>query len=540
MPIGTEELVSAAVAQQLVEPETVERLRIECRRQRTELVSTLLLRTRMPLSALYRATALQRGIPFIDLARVVPDTKLLKGLPEPLIRRRLILPIEEVDGKVLVATADPDDRGSFETVARVLNRPTQLGLSDSQSLEDAISRSFATLAGAAATRTVNAEDPVEFLARVMREAFLRRASDIHIEPQTDSARIRLRIDGRLEEFMGGVPVAEAAGIASRIKVLAGLDIAEQRAPQDGGFTYEPPSGSNVDVRVATIPSIRGEKVTLRLLGTETEDLTLKSLGMSDGDQRRFRDAIQRPYGIILLTGPTGSGKTTTLYGALRELNTTDINIMTVEDPVEYEIAGVTQVQVGRSDKVTFASALRSLLRHDPDVLMVGEVRDAATADIAIKAAMTGHLVFSTLHTNTAVSAITRLTDLGCERFLIASTLLGSIAQRLVRRLCRNCRQPHPLSEEESTLLDVGDSELTSVFKPGECPRCLGTGFLGRTGIFECLWTDDTISDLIVEAATESEIRRQIPPSVRTLRDDGCAKVLDGVTTIEELRRVLFL
>lgn len=545
MPIRTEELVKAAITQRLVETEVVDRLRVECRRSRSDLVSALLFQTRLPLSAFYRAAASERGLPYVDLANVVPDTGLLKGMPEPLIRRRLILPVSEVDGKVLVATSDPDDHGAFETVSRVLNRPTQLGLSDSKSLEGAISRSFSTLAGGGAGATVEVEDAVTVLDRVMGEAFLRRASDIHLEPQSDtsqdvSARIRLRIDGRLEEYMTGIPIVEALSVATRIKVLAGLDIAEQRAPQDGGFTYESPNGPNVDVRVATIPSVRGEKVTLRLLGTDTENLTLESLGMSNDDQLRFREAIQRPHGMILLTGPTGSGKTTTLYGAIREINATDVNIMTVEDPVEYEIPGVTQVQVGQSDKVTFSSALRSFLRHDPDVLMVGEIRDTVTADIAIKAAMTGHLVFSTLHTGNAVSAITRLVDLNCERFLIASTLLGTIAQRLVRRLCKNCRQSRPLTGDESILFDVEGDAHTPVFDPGECPKCLGTGFVGRIGIFECLWVDSVLKDLIVEAKTETEIRRQLPESLATLRDDGRAKVLEGITTVSELRRVLFL
>ena len=262
--------------------------------------------------------------------------------------------------------------------------------------------------------------------------------------------------------------------------------------------------------------------------------------MSDADQEHFREAIQRPHGLILLTGPTGSGKTTTLYGALREINSSAVNIMTVEDPVEYEIAGVTQVQIGRSDKVTFASALRSLLRHDPDVLMVGEIRDAATADIALKAAMTGHLVFSTLHTNDAVSAITRLVDLECERFLVSSTVLGIIAQRLVRRLCQRCREARSMTDEETRLFEIDESDGRSVFEPGECPRCLGTGFFGRVGIFECLWTDDSLRNLIAEGAPDGSIYRQLPDSFSTLRDDGRRKVLSGVTTLSELRRVLFL
>ena len=499
-----------------------------------------MVQTRLPLSALYRAVADERGLPFVDFANVAPDTTLLKGLPETLVRRRMILPVIEEDGRVLVATSNPDDRSAFETVSRLMNRPTRLGLSDSDSLEHAISSGLATLSGTTPSISVNTESAVAVLDRVMREAFLRRASDIHLEPQNGAARIRLRVDGRLEEFLTGVPTSEAAGVASRIKVLSGLDIAEQRAPQDGGFTYDSPAGRGVDVRVATVPSIRGEKITLRLLGTETENLTLESLGMSDADQEHFREAIQRPHGLILLTGPTGSGKTTTLYGALREINSSAVNIMTVEDPVEYEIAGVTQVQIGRSDKVTFASALRSLLRHDPDVLMVGEIRDAATADIALKAAMTGHLVFSTLHTNDAVSAITRLVDLECERFLVSSTVLGIIAQRLVRRLCQRCREARSMTDEETRLFEIDESDGRAGCEPGECPRCLGTGFFGRVGIFECLWTDDSLRNLIAEGAPDGSIYRQLPDSFSTLRDDGRRKVLSGVTTLSELRRVLFL
>ena len=296
--------------------------------------------------------------------------------------------------------------------------------------------------------------------------------------------------------------------------------------------FELVNGIVQDMRVAVIPTRFGERITIRLLGTTDENLTLSTLGMLDAELKAFRQAIQKPHGIVLLTGPTGSGKSTTLYSALKEINSGWRNIITVEDPIEQIVPNVSQVQVGASDKVTFDSALRSILRHDPDVVMIGEVRDLATADIALKAALTGHLVFSSLHTNTAVGAVTRLMDFGCEPYLVGATLVGAISQRLVRRLCRACRQEVELDKAQRAI--IGDYDLDRHYQPGGCPQCLGTGYSGRIGLFECFWTGDETRDLISKGAAEQDISQVGGDLHKTMFRDGLEKVSLGFTSLEEV------
>ena len=339
----------------------------------------------------------------------------------------------------------------------------------------------------------------------------------------------------------GINVTDGISLISRIKVLASLDIAEQRATQDGGLTYTFPHQAKrkIDIRVATAPTRWGERITLRLLGLETEKLTLTSLGMSPKDLEKFRCAIARPFGVILLTGPTGSGKTTTLYGALREINRPQINIMTIEDPIEYVIPGINQLQVGSGTKTTFASALRALLRHDPDVLMVGEIRDYETADIALKASLTGHLVFSTLHTNSAVSAVTRLIDIGCEQYLIGSSLTAIIAQRLAQRLCPKCKKSRNMTHEEKRLLGLnegsGNSPTGQIYEPVGCIHCMSTGYRGRVGIFESLWLDEELRNAISGGINQKALLEMAKSKgLMSLRDDGYSKVLEGLTSLDEI------
>jgi type IV pilus assembly protein PilB len=363
--------------------------------------------------------------------------------------------------------------------------------------------------------------------------YLRRASDIHFEPSAFGMRVRLRVDGHLQEYGRTLGGAESEALMTRLKVLSSLDIAEQRMAQDGGLSYQvagweiPPT----DIRVATVPTKFGERATLRLLGQETGRLSLEKLGMPEGILSGFRQAIDRPHGMILVTGPTGSGKSTTLYAALRELDADDLNILTVEDPVEQIMDGITQVQV--TNKVSFGQALRSFLRHDPDVILVGEIRDMETAETALKASMTGHLVLSTLHTNDAVGAVSRLVDIGAERYLIGSTLIGVLAQRLVRRLCPHCRQSRSSTEEERKQLGMEGKTDLQLFDPQGCPHCLGSGFLGRVGLFEALWLDPELSVSIAAGASEDEIRRQAK-GLKTLWQDGCEKVLNGDTALTEV------
>jgi type IV pilus assembly protein PilB len=450
-----------------------------------------------------------------------------------------MLPIRDEGDRVVLATGDPQDHASIESIERLIGQPVSVVMADPEALTAAIEQAVAEAPGDAAGGPVSAPptDPITLLDRIFKEAFLRRASDIHLEPQPNGMRVRLRVDGRLQVYIPALNVEEGIGLVSRVKVLAGLDIAEQRAAQDGGFSYRlhPTSARETDLRVATAPTRWGERAALRLLGLETHDLTLVDLGWDVQDLEQFRTVIQRPHGMILLTGPTGSGKTTTLYAALREINRPDLNIMTAEDPIEYVISGISQTQVG--EKVSFAQALRSFLRHDPDVLLIGEIRDGETADVAIKASMTGHLVFSTLHTHSAVSAVTRLIDIGCERYLIASTLIASIAQRLVRRLCSRCRRPREATAEEAAWLGCDVAPDLILYEPGGCAHCLGSGYRGRIGLFEALWVTLDLMQLIYRGASEEEMKTASRGRLTSLWAAGRAKILAGLTSLDEVSAV---
>lgn len=381
-------------------------------------------------------------------------------------------------------------------------------------------------------------DPTQSLDLIMREAYLRRASDIHIEPLENGVWVRFRVDGQLQDFAVDMSAAGTAGMISRIKVLAEMDIAEQREPQDGGFQYQPPMAMQqaTETRVATVPIRWGEKVTIRLLAGQQQVLGLTDLGLSAQAYQRFAQTIAQPYGMILLTGPTGSGKSTTLYAALREINSPDINIMTVEDPVECYLNGISQVQAG-GQKLSFAKTLRSFLRHDPDVMMVGEIRDEETADVAMKAAMTGHLVFSTLHTNSAAAAVSRLVNIGCERFLVSDTLLGVVAQRLIKRLCQHCQRPRAATIAEQT--NIGIDHDVTLFEPVGCLHCQGIGYSSRVALFETLWVDASVQALIAQGASEANIIAKAP-DYQSLQSDGLDKVLSGITTLSEVQKVTFM
>jgi type IV pilus assembly protein PilB len=413
----------------------------------------------------------------------------------------------------------------------MIGEPLTIVMTDPQSLQHKIDTSLPSNAPENNPQSV---DLIALLDSIIKEAYLSRASDLHLVTEEVGLRVRIRVDGRLKDLPINADTETAAALISRVKVLAGLDIAEQRQPQDGGFSYTlaAPINQEFNIRVATAPVRLGERITMRLLGQESGGLTLSDLGMLEQDLKHFNEAIRTPYGMILLTGPTGSGKSTTLFAALQEINSSELNIMTVENPIEYVMDGISQIQTGH--KISFAEALRSLLRHDPDVLMVGEIRDHETADVAIKAAMTGHLVFSTLHTNNAVSAITRLADIGCEPFLIGSTMTAVIAQRLVRRLCQHCRTQRPANEKERHYL--GDIDV-DVFEPVGCAVCQGTGFSGRIGLFETLWFDETLSRLVAKGADEEVIEQAAADNLQFMWQDGCNKVLNGMTTLDEVLKV---
>ncbi len=536
MAISDETLIKAGVNTGLIEAPVLERLRIDARRQRTAILPLILAQYRFPTSALYRAVAESNGLDYIDLSSRKPHADLLKKVPANLIKRKQLLPIIDGDGAQLVIS-DPKDRGTIDSILRLLGANLPLVMADVQVLRLMIERALPSTTSTDSENTVEDEiDLVELLDSIIREAYLNQASDIHFVTEEEGLRVRLRIDGKLRDHPVDANASVAAGLVSRVKVLSGLDIAETRQPQDGGFSYHlvAPIDREFNVRVATAPTRLGERITMRLLGQESGGLSLTDLGMLADDLDSFRTTIKKPYGLILLTGPTGSGKSTTLFAALQEINDPEVNIMTVENPIEYVMEGVSQIQTGH--KISFADALRSLLRHDPDVLMVGEIRDHETADVSVKAAMTGHLVFSTLHTNNAVSAVTRLIDIGCEPFLIGSTLTAVIAQRLVRRLCTHCRKSRTATDDERNLLGTTEEDI-NIYDSVGCAICQGRGFRGRLGLFETFWIDDTLSRLIAQGADEDKIEREAGDNLQFMWEDGCQKVLNGMTTLDELQNV---
>lgn len=376
---------------------------------------------------------------------------------------------------------------------------------------------------------------IKLINAMLGEAIKEGASDIHIETFEQSLSIRFRIDGVLREVLS--PSRKLAPLlVSRVKVMAKLDIAEKRVPQDGRISLRI-GGRAVDVRVSTMPSSHGERVVMRLLDKNATRLDLHSLGMTEENHNNFRKLIARPHGIILVTGPTGSGKSTTLYAGLQELNSSESNILTVEDPIEFDIDGIGQTQVNPKVDMTFARGLRAILRQDPDVVMVGEIRDLETAQIAVQASLTGHLVLSTLHTNTAVGAITRLRDMGIEPFLISSSLLGVLAQRLVRTLCPDCKEGYEADKEQKKLFAVDETEPLTLYKAKGCEACNYKGYRGRTGIHELLLVDDNVQELIHSEAGEQGIEKSVRAYTPSIRDDGLKKVRQGITTLEEVMRV---
>jgi general secretion pathway protein E len=376
---------------------------------------------------------------------------------------------------------------------------------------------------------------IRLINAILGEAIAENASDIHIETFEKRLVIRFRVDGILREVVQ--PKRElAALLVSRIKVMAKLDIAEKRIPQDGRISLRV-GGREVDIRVSTLPSANGERVVLRLLDKQAGRLTLRHLGMNEQDRDHLEQAVKKPHGIILVTGPTGSGKTTTLYAALTTLNDRTRNILTVEDPIEYHLEGIGQTQVNTKVDMTFARGLRAILRQDPDVVMVGEIRDQETADMAVQASLTGHLVLSTLHTNSAIGAVTRLVDMGVEPFLISSSLLGVLAQRLVRVLCNDCKRAYVADAAECELLGASLAEAPTLYHAEGCEQCRGLGYRGRTGIYELVLFDDALRTMVHTRASEQDMLRHARVLGPSIRDDGLRKVREGVTTIEEVLRV---
>lgn len=477
----------------------------------------------------------------VDLDQVRIDPAWALRIPVSLAVRRRMLPFAVLKQQVYVACVDPSDSASLEAVTRFTGKQAVAVPVNGDALSRALARVYGDGQGRSPAPPRGAQDGDDATAladELLRAAIMRQASDIHIEPAREDVRVRLRVDGMLEEYRR-VPGSAHPALCSRIKVLAGMDIAERRAPQDGAFTYQFGAVERthaVDIRVASLPTKYGERLTLRLLASQDNWLTLEMLGMREEDLTAFEATLAQPYGLVLLTGPTGGGKTTTLYAAIRRLLAgTPLNIITVEDPVEYEIPGVTQVEVDSADKVTFNKALRALLRHDPDVLVIGEIRDLASLDIAVKASLTGHLVFSTLHTNNAASVVTRLVDMGMPAHLIGATLRLSVAQRLVRRLCQHCRRPTPLSQAHAEALGIPEAAGEMVHEAEGCLYCAGRGYSGRMGLFECLSVGSDLASVISKGGTEVELLESLRRrKFHTLLADGVAKVRAGLTTAQEV------
>ncbi len=500
-------------------------------------------------------------MPYLRLKDREIDTDTLARLPTKAIFQYQVIPVALENDTLRVAVSDPFTAGLVDSLRLAAGCRVKLALSPSEDIGDA-ARSFYGVGAETVDRMIldnryeeladeqiakadlseldQEASIVKFVNQIIREADRQGATDIHFEPMENRLRIRYRIDGVLHETPVPVQLIRfQAAIISRIKVMANLDIAEKRLPMDGriGLRVE---GRNIDIRVSTMPTVYGESVSLRLLQSGTQLIRIEDSGMSDEDSAIVRRLIHRPNGIILVTGPTGSGKSTSLFGYLQELNRTDVRIMTAENPIEYEMSGVNQVLVRPEINLTFARVLRSFLRQDPDIIMVGEIRDLETAEIAIQASLTGHLVFSTLHTNDASGAFTRLVDMGVEPYLVASAVEGVIAQRLVRKLCSACRKAVPLPEAD-VLTDirfpVDRLVRPEVFEAAGCDSCRGTGFKGRCGIFEILPVSEQIQSLVTGRHSAGDIKQQaLREGMHTLRDDGWAKVANGTTTIEEVLR----
>ena len=482
---------------------------------------------------------------------LLPNPNASKLLSEKFCRARQVVPVEvEGDKTLILAMVDPADVLTLDDVRFFTGmeiRPVAATLAAMREAWDIAyaggvrlesERVEAEPASPADRQAAEQDTVVSLVNEIILSAMRRKASDIHFEPQVDRMAVRTRVDGILYHLRD-IDLEMKNGVVSRIKIIGNMDIAERRLPQDGRATFHTDEGS-VDLRIASIPSVFGESIVIRLLDDRAQAITLESLGMTDDGLLRFRKAINRPWGEILVTGPTGSGKSTTLYAALEEVNNSKVKIYTVEDPVERRIPGVLQSQVQSAIGLTFASMLRSLVRSDPDVIMIGEIRDHETALIATEASLTGHLVLSTLHTNDAPTAITRLVEMGLPAYLVVSALELIVAQRLARCLCPHCKRMVSLTRSKMTQAErdfLGDG-ATKIAKQGGCNRCNGTGYSGRTGLFEILPLSQEIRNLVLNHATAEAIREQaVSAGMRTLREDGRLKVLDGLTTIEEVERV---
>ena len=505
--------------------------------------------------AILQAIADHLCSPYYSTVPADPGEALVKLLKPAQAHKYVVLPVADEAGKLTLLAKDPFNSSVINELSFILQREIELGVADpaqvdagvvrvygeatSSSMEDLLGE-FGEVDAAAATdedvtKQASQAPIIRFVDLVLQEGVKAKASDIHFEPFEHEFRIRLRIDGSLYE-MAPPPKNLASAVIARVKVLSSLNIAERRIPQDGRIKTTI-SGRQIDLRVSTLPTQFGESVVLRILDKSVVNLSLEALSMQDDIKEGIRGMVGRPNGIFIVTGPTGSGKTTTLYSALKEVNTEDVKILTAEDPVEYEVEGIMQVPINHQVGLTFAAALRSFLRQDPDTIMVGEIRDIETAQIAVQASLTGHVVLSTLHTNDAPGAVTRLIDMGLEPFLISASLEGVLAQRLLRRICKTCRTPYEPDKDVVNMLDVDALEIANKkFYYGKgCPDCSRSGYKGRQGLFELMTINDQLRALITQKAPTLVLKQKaIESGMRPLRDDGLRCIFDGHTSIEEV------
>jgi len=491
-----------------------------------------------------------------DLAAA--DESLVSLIPEPFAREHVVIPMRNVNGIVEVAMADPENVVLIDNIETLLNDRIEPLLSGREMILKAIDRLYNTMKGDSEVDTlmddleyeiddnISSDDidlsgdidednaPIVKLVNLILSSAIRdRATDIHIEPGMDQIKVRNRIDGALRDGMT-IPIKSLSGVVARIKVMSKLNIAETRLPQDGRLSVKM-KDRVIDVRVSILPSITGEKIVMRLLDKGAFNLNLSNLGFGKDDHDAFLRCINHPYGIIIISGPTGSGKSTTLYAALNEIKSPEDNIVTVEDPVEYQLDGITQVATNEKINLTFSSALRSILRQDPDIVLIGEIRDKETADIAMKVALTGHLVFTTLHANDAVSTITRLIDIGIPPYMAGSSVVMVMAQRLIRKNCPECTDDYIPTELEKTLLGIEPSQ-NQVFKQGKgCAHCSGTGYYGRTGIFECMPVSTSLRKVILDNGDQEEIKKTaLDNGMKTMRKAAVEKLYAGETSVHEV------
>lgn len=570
MPTTAQELLSILVAGGHISQDQADATQLESLNS-GETVDTIITKKNLVPSSIYsQARAKALNIPFVSLGDKALSPDVITFIPEPVARRYVLLPFfyDPKAGALSVAMLDPLDFQVIEFLEKKsgkLIKPfmatredilehleelynQNLGADVSAALKETAPSSVKTYEAGKLGEVIREAPIAQIVSAILEQAMRIRASDIHIEPQVGETRVRYRVDGILQERLA-LPHGIQDAVVSRIKILADMKIDEKRIPQDGRFNFK--MGDNeVDLRVSTLPTVHGEKVVMRLLKKSGGIPTLSDLGLRGLAMKNLETSITRPHGINLVTGPTGSGKTTTLYAVLSKLNNTRVNIMTLEDPVEYEIAGVNQVQINPVAGLTFATGLRSFLRQDPNIILVGEIRDTETTDLAIQAALTGHLVFSTLHTNNAAGAIPRLLDLGAEPFLVASALNAVVGQRIARRVCPTCKEQY--TPETAVVEDVlrvmggllpGNTNVV-LFRGKEtvgssaCQACGGSGYLGRVGLFEVFPVSDAISKLILGRAPMAEIEHKaIVDGMITMKQDGYQKALEGETTLEEVLRV---